>query len=769
MEPVLQTGVAEFISDLDARLEPLPRGAWDRPPSSAIVLPIAAQGQSGCAGLLVVGLNPYRRYEDSYRGFLSLVAGTIAAVLANAQAYEQERRRAEALAEIDRAKTAFFSNASHEFRTPLTPMLGPLENLLVQSATRDTVVAERSELELMHHNGLRLLKLVNTLLDFSRIEAGRIQAAYDPVDLAAFTAELASSFQSAMDRAGLRFTVDCPPLSVEAYVDRDMWEKIVLNLLSNAFKYTLDGDVTVRLRAVDDGTIALTVEDTGVGIPDTELPRVFERFHRIEGQRGRTHEGTGIGLALVQELARLHDGTVEAESTVGQGTRFRVNIPSGRDHLPHDRIQAPRHQLSSGLRADAFVEEAMRWLRGTADEPAIQRELLEPRLVPLPGGERSRVLLADDNADMRHYVQRLLAPRYAVQAVADGCAALEAVRRQPPDLVLTDVMMPRLDGFGLLRALRADPELREIPVILLSARVGEEACVEGLEAGADDYLTKPFSARELVARVDTNLGLAKTRGAAAQQERVLRAEAEMMRRRFEAVVENLPFSITMVDAAGRMLLGNPAMARILGHPPQSIESVADFVRFRAQHPDGRLYDAEEHPVARALAGEVVQNHEMTCLVGDGVQRWLRVSAIPVHDASGTVVSAISVAVDVDSEKRAELALRQLNDTLESRVTAEISERMEAEEALRQAHKMEAIGQLTGGVAHDFSNLLQIVMGNLESLQRRVSGGEAASADVLRLAQNALKGAQRAAVLTHRLLAFARRQPLQPSTLDANAR
>ncbi|HEY6431676.1 MAG TPA: ATP-binding protein, partial [Acetobacteraceae bacterium] len=483
MEPVLRTGAAEFISDLGTRLEPLPRGAWDRPPSSAIVLPIAAQGQSGCAGLLVVGLNPYRSYEDSYRGFLGLVAGTIAAALANAQAYEQERRRAEALAEIDRAKTAFFSNASHEFRTPLTLMLGPLENLLVQSATRDTVLAERTELELMHRNGLRLLKLVNTLLDFSRIEAGRIQAIYDPVDLAAFTAELASGFRSAMDRAGLRFTVDCPPLPAEAYVDRDMWEKIVLNLLSNAFKYTLDGSIAVRLRAVEDGTIALTVEDTGVGIPDSELPRVFERFHRIEGQRGRTHEGTGIGLALVQELARLHSGTVDAESTVGQGTRFRVTIPSGREHLPPERIQAARQQLSTGMRANAFVEEAMRWLAGAADEPDIQRELLEPDLTAVPGSERSRVLLADDNADMRHYVQRLLAPRYAVEAVADGRAALEAVRRHPPDLVLTDVMMPRLDGFGLLRMLRADPDLRDIPVVLLSARAGEEARVEGLEAG----------------------------------------------------------------------------------------------------------------------------------------------------------------------------------------------------------------------------------------------------------------------------------------------
>ena len=253
----------------------LPSGAWDRPPQRVAILPIAASGRDRPAGALVIGLNPYRLHDDAYQGFLGLVAGQIAAAVANADSYDAERRRAEALAEIDRAKTAFFSNASHEFRTPLSLMLGPVEQMLAESREQmlgvpgEQIPASRDDLELIRRNGLRLQKLVNTLLDFSRIEAGRVQATYEPVDLAAFTAELASTFRSAMERAGLDYNVDCPPLPEPVHVDRDMWEKIVLNLISNAFKYTLNGRIGVQLRARD-GLAELTVEDTGVGIPPKE-------------------------------------------------------------------------------------------------------------------------------------------------------------------------------------------------------------------------------------------------------------------------------------------------------------------------------------------------------------------------------------------------------------------------------------------------------------------------------------------------------------------
>lgn len=289
----------------------------------------------------------------------------------------------EALSELDRAKTAFFSNVSHEFRTPLTLMLSPLEEVLERVGeweggrvdenppTHRPIAPStlREQLQLMQRNGLRLQKLVNTLLDFSRIEAGRVQASYEPTDLATYTAELASVFRSLIERAGMSLIIDCSTLSKPVYIDRDMWEKIVLNLISNAFKFTFTGSITVRLQPVGD-LVELSVVDTGVGIPEVELPKLFERFHRVEGSRSRTYEGSGIGLALVQELVKLHGGTIRVTSQVDQGTTFKIAIPFGSAHLPQDHIEATCTLTSTALEANPYVAEASRWISDAAIERA---------------------------------------------------------------------------------------------------------------------------------------------------------------------------------------------------------------------------------------------------------------------------------------------------------------------------------------------------------------------------------------------------------------
>lgn len=525
METVLDEGTAVLIEDLAAKFADLPTGPWNHGPMQAMALPLAQQGQERPAGVFIAGLNPHRPFDVEYRGFLEVIAGQIAAGLANAGAYEEQKRRAEALAEINRAKTLFFSNASHEFRTPLTLMLSPVEEMLERATENDgEAVVQRHELALVHRNSLRLLKLVNSLLDFSRIESSRVQATFEPVDLAMYTAELASSFAYAMKKAGLQYSTDCPPLPEPVYVDCDMWEKIVLNLLSNAFKYTLQGEVSLSLRAIDRETLELTVSDTGVGIAEAHMGRLFERFYRIEGQSGRTHEGTGIGLALVQELVKLHGGTVHAESELGRGTRFSVRLKFGKNHLPQERINAVTTLPSTSIRAQAYVEEALRWIGDSGSANDLTTDLTTDKPAANTA-QRARILLADDNADMREYVRRLLASRYEVEAVADGEAAFRAVLLQRPDLIVSDVMMPRLDGFGLVQALRADPRLADIPVILLSARAGEEARIEGLGTGADDYLAKPFSARELLARIASNLENARMRR---QTMDALREEAERL-------------------------------------------------------------------------------------------------------------------------------------------------------------------------------------------------------------------------------------------------
>jgi len=422
---------------------------------------------------------------------------------------------------LDRAKTAFFSNVSHELRTPLTLMLGPIEDELREHPQT------RPRLELAHRNALRLLRLVNTLLDFSRIEAGRVHLLYEPTDLATYTRDLAEGFRPAMESAGLKFNVDCPSLPELVHLDREVWEKVVLNLLSNAFKFTLKGSVTVELRARAMGA-ELIVRDTGMGIPEAELSRIFERFHRVRNSEARTHEGTGIGLALVQELVRLHGGEIRVSSTRGNGTTFTVTIPTGKQHLPKDQPATNKAQTATATGSVAFIQEANRWLPDTA-KPDINST---PSDKDDEAGSKNtaKILVAEDNADMRQYVTQLLRKDYSVTAVADGKTALEAIRAERPDLVLSDIMMPRMDGFELLRELRAHSDTSTIPVILLSARAGEEARVEGMSRQADDYLAKPFSSRELLTRVSTHLGLARVRREA---EIALRESEDKYRKSFE--------------------------------------------------------------------------------------------------------------------------------------------------------------------------------------------------------------------------------------------
>ncbi len=518
---------AELVPVAD--LEGLPPGLPRQRITQALALALELPGRDRAAGVLVMGISPACRFDAEYRTFFELVAGQVAAALQNATAAQAQRERADMLAELDRAKTAFFSNVSHEFRTPLTLMLGPLEDALADSGGLSPL--QSSRLELAHRNALRLQRLVNTLLDFSRVQSGRMHASFAPTDLAALTSDLASGFRSIMENAGLALEVRCAPLAAPVYVDPSLWEKIVLNLLSNAFKFTFEGRITVTLEE-HGGNAVLRVADTGVGIAPGQLEHVFERFRRIEGARSRTHEGSGIGLALVRDLVELQHGTIAVESQVDQGSCFTVTLPTGRAHLRDDQVTAPPAP-SNGEAVRSFAAEAARWLPDSANPP-LPAPPPFPLPAPLPGmgnlaadagaaladstavtaallanaavlSETDHIIVADDNADMRLYLHRLLGERWRVSLVPHGRAALERARLDPPALVISDVMMPELDGFGLIAALRADRRLHDTPVLLLSARAGEEARIEGIHAGADDYLVKPFSARELLSRAEAQL------------------------------------------------------------------------------------------------------------------------------------------------------------------------------------------------------------------------------------------------------------------------
>jgi signal transduction histidine kinase len=508
LEPVLRTGEPLLVRDLPSQVDFGPRTVRTTPPRDALVLPLLRTTAASPAGVLVVGLSPRLRLDDSYRGFLKLVASQISAGIGCAEAFHVTTERAERLAEIDRAKSVFYSNISHEFRTPLTLMLGPVDDLLREDDGHLTS-GQREKLVALRRNALRLLRLVSGLLDLVRVEAGGLPLERETTDLAALTREIASTFESSMSLAGLRFVVDCKPLPRSVNIDRGVWETIVLNLLSNALKYTPRGEVTVTLAPGGD-RVHLSVRDTGIGISASVLPHVFERFFRARESEGRSIEGTGIGLALVRELAGALGGEVRVESQSGEGTTFTVDIPM--DVAPAQEVRA--HVLRRATAEEgssAYVVEAERWIA-----PA-----QVPRLPPPPAaGEtaRPRVLIVEDNADMRQYLAQILGRDYEVQTAADGAAALELTAKSVPDLVLSDVIMPGMDGLSLVRALRSNARTRLVSAILLTARAGEEAALEGLGSGADDYIVKPFSSRELRARVATHLELARIRREAAESQ-----------------------------------------------------------------------------------------------------------------------------------------------------------------------------------------------------------------------------------------------------------
>ncbi|MEM8557441.1 MAG: ATP-binding protein [Bacteroidota bacterium] len=425
------------------------------------------------------------------------------------RALNEQRRAREQLLDL---RARLFADVAHEFRTPLTLILGPLDDLLEGPAADRVVSAPRARLATMRRHARRLLRLIGQLLDFARIEAGALElerASYDPDRL---FRGIAASFRALAEARGidLRYTFDGEQAAL--LLDRDKAEKVATNLISNALKFCDEGEtvrVTVRVRSSDNrssddaaepGRLVLEVRDSGQGIPEADLPHIFERFRRAGS--GDT-VGTGIGLALTRELVRMHGGTIEATSEVGFGSTFTVTLPV--DAAPEMPASASQGSAATtrGTTASAVSFDDAAFLDDLLADDALTGEATDDAAPT--DDEATTVLLVEDHDDVRAYAREVLGDTYRFLEARDGAEGLALARQEVPDLVVSDVMMPGLDGFALCQALKTDPVLDHVPVILLTARASAESKVDGLERGADAYLTKPFNARELQAHVENLL------------------------------------------------------------------------------------------------------------------------------------------------------------------------------------------------------------------------------------------------------------------------
>jgi len=482
---------------------------------------------------------------------------------------------ADKLRELDRFKTRFFANVSHEFRTPLTMIIGPLENAL--NGTYGALNATMGrQVDIMRRNALRLMRLINQLLDLSKLEAGKMQLRARPQNVVRFLEDVILTVAPFAEKKDIRLTFAAEQPELEVYFESEKFEKVFYNLLSNASKFTPARgaiDMTVREQTLAGGTpgVEVRVRDTGRGIPADQLPFIFDRFHQVDGSNTREHEGTGIGLALVKEMIELHGGGIAVESEVGAGTVFIITLRQGATHLQPEEVVAtvegdfePRADL-------AFDGE-----RPAGDSAATA--------VPTRRAEASpnapTVLIVDDNADLRDYLESILGEHYHIAQAGDGLEGLAKAREIRPDLIVSDVMMPLMDGHALCRVIKSDPELNHTPLILLTARATNEMMLEGLEEGADDYMAKPFNARELLARVHNLLFMREQQRELSRSNEALRESNEHLIHANDTLIQRTVELIHSLEKNNEILgvashdLKNP-LAGIIGLAEIILENIRD--------------------------------------------------------------------------------------------------------------------------------------------------------------------------------------------------
>lgn len=533
------------LSDLEKYPEMnVPELPIRNPARALLVVPLILDGK--IIGSISLRQNHQsRRWQPSEIELAQSVAAQAAIAVHQSRLYQKTRQQAEQLLELDRQKTEFFQNISHEFRTPLTLTIGPLESAVAQ---KQGLSYEQAAIAL--RNSRRLLRLVNQLLDLQRLDAGRMQSNFRPCDLVEFVSQTVDSFRTYCQKKEIALKTElaeCP----EIYLDLEKFDKVLYNLLSNAMKFTpAGGSITVILQPAGDHCL-LKVIDTGIGIRPDQIPHLFERFRQAEGSANRSYEGSGLGLALVKELVELHGGQISVESTYGEGTTFTVWLQTGTAHLPANQVIEVQAEVQPNRAAIELADVEME-----AQEEAM------PEILPVSAqsneAKASTILIVDDNPDLRTYVSSILREQgYQVRTARNGAEGFDATQNYHPHLIITDLMMPRVSGLDMIRMIRQEEELKGIPIILLTAKADEDTRIEGVEQGADAYLSKPFSDRELLAEVRNLLALKENEQRVAELNTYL---TESVLKRF------LPTSLVKRAAKGELVLDlrpEPRMVTVL--------------------------------------------------------------------------------------------------------------------------------------------------------------------------------------------------------------
>ncbi|KAM0790951.1 hypothetical protein ACM66B_004256 [Microbotryomycetes sp. NB124-2] len=712
-EPVFVDSLGHLASTIE------PRG-WEEPPRSAVVIPIFVDAaQTVPQAIMVLGINPRSSYNDLYATFLKLLARHIAVGLFAVMTAEIDAKRAEDLVRLDKAKTSFFNNVSHELRTPLTLILGPLEDVI--NSKDPSQPDNREKLKLVQRHANRLLGLVNKLLDFSSLEGGRMQVKFRPVQLGYITRDLATLFRDTVERNGLKFVVNCdddPPDCMPMYTALDLWDKIVFNLIGNAVKYCPSGSIVVTLKSTVTGAV-FSVKDTGVGIPQEDLTRIFERFTRVDST-ARTTSGTGIGLALTLEIVKLLGGQLEVESEIGKGSTFSVHLPRGFIHLPIEQVSHEPDTATMAMptgRKLAVIEEMSTWRpeerererseslsHGSVNgdsESGSGEEFMDSTRGLLSLTNRT-IMVVEDSPDLSSYITSILAKSFNVVQMPDGQAALEYALKHPPHLIVTDQMMPRMNGHELVAALRNNPSTALLPIIMISAQAGSEARAEALERGLDDYLCKPFQARELLARVNVHLqlGLMRVELEKRVEERtsaLIQSEAQnrALADKFSTLSAVSPVGILQADAEGNIVYANPRFYDITGHPRD--QPLADWRKCVWDEDQAKL-DNYSHAIANSGQYNASEWESLEIRFKNREDAWGQFDVRPFREIDGRT-GFVAAVTDISRQKKAEALHVQ---TVEAR-------RYEADENRRNT---EAFLDMS---SHELRNPLSGVWQNAELL------------------------------------------------------